>query len=79
MKTISTGEFKTNLSSVLKSIMEGEEYTISYGRKKEKVAVILPYSKYKKKNPRKLGLLANKGKFKIKKGFKMSEDELMGL
>ncbi len=78
MKTISTGEFKANLSSVLKSIMEGEEYAISFGRKKEKVAVILPYSKYVAKNPRKLGLLSSKGKFKIKTGFKMTEEELIG-
>ncbi|MCP4756403.1 MAG: type II toxin-antitoxin system Phd/YefM family antitoxin [Proteobacteria bacterium] len=78
MKTISTGEFKGNLSSVLKSIMEGEEYAISYGKKKEKVAVILPYSKYVKENPRKLGLLSTKGKFKIADGFKMSEEELLG-
>ena len=78
MKTISTGEFKVNLSSVLKSIMKGEEYAISYGKKKEKVAVILPYSKYVAKNPRKLGLLSSKGKFKIKKDFKMNEKELLG-
>ncbi len=78
MKTISTGEFKLNLASVLKNIMEGEEYAISYGKKKEKVAVILPYSKYVTKNPRKLGLLAKKGGFKMKKDFKMSEEELIG-
>jgi len=34
MKTISTGDFKINLSSVLKNIMEGEEYIMSYGKKK---------------------------------------------
>jgi len=40
--------------------------------------VIIPYSRYVMKNPRKLGLLSDKGKFKIKKGFKMSEEELLG-
>lgn len=78
MKTISTGDFKVNLARVLKEIMEGEEYAISYGKKKEKVAVILPYSKYIDENPRKLGLLAKKGSFKINKDFKMTEEELLG-
>lgn len=78
MKTISTGDFKVKLASVLKEIMAGEEYTISYGRKKEKVAVILPYSKYVSKHPRKLGLLAKKGRVKIKENFKMTEEELIG-
>ena len=78
MKTISTGDFKANLANVLKDIMAGEEYTIAYGKKKEKVAVILPYSKYMNKNPRKLGLLAEKGRIKIKNDFKMTEEELLG-
>lgn len=79
MKTLSTGEFKLHLSSVLKSIMEGEEYIISYGKKKKKIAVVIPYSKYVKKNPRKLGLLSKKGNFSLKKDFKMSEEELIGI
>ena len=78
MKTITTGDFKVNMASVLKEIMEGEEYAISYGKRKEKVAVILPYSRYVSKNPRKLGLLAKKGSFKISKDFKMTEEELLG-
>jgi antitoxin (DNA-binding transcriptional repressor) of toxin-antitoxin stability system len=78
MKTITTGDFKVKLASVLRDIMAGEEYAISYGKKKEKVAVILPYAKYMGKHPRKLGLLKKKGGFKITKDFKMTEEELVG-
>ena len=48
MKTMSVGELKPHFSAVLNDIKAGEEIIVSYGRKKEKVAVIIPYEKYKK-------------------------------
>ena len=76
MKIIPVGELKTNFSSILHDIKSGEEITISYGRKKEKVAVILSYKKYYKRN-RILGLLKDKSKVVIEKDFNISDEEFL--
>ena len=54
MKTMSVGELKPKFSSVLSDIRNGDEIIVSYGRKKEKVAVIIPYKKYIKQTTKKL-------------------------
>ncbi|MCD4787226.1 MAG: type II toxin-antitoxin system Phd/YefM family antitoxin [Desulfobacterales bacterium] len=46
MQTLTIGELKTSFSEVLKKIRSGQKIVISYGRKREKVAVIVPYSAY---------------------------------
>jgi prevent-host-death family protein len=79
MKILQVGEFKSKFSKVLDDIKKGEEITISFGKKKEKIAVIIPYSKYKKKIHRKLGLLENKASCHINDNFSISDDELLNL
>lgn len=79
MKTLQVGELKTKFSKVLDYIKNGEEVTISFGKKKEKLAVIVPYSKYKKGIHRKLGILKNKASFEIHNDFKISDEELLNL
>jgi len=78
MKTLPVGELKTHFSEILNEVKAGEEIIITYGRKKESIAVIIPYSTYKKKNKITIGLLKNK-KMKIKADFKMTEEELINL
>ncbi|RKX77212.1 MAG: type II toxin-antitoxin system Phd/YefM family antitoxin [Spirochaetes bacterium] len=78
MKTLPVGELKTHFSEILNEVKAGEEIIITYGRKKESIAVIIPYSTYKKKNKITVGLLKNK-KMKIKADFKMTEEELINL
>jgi len=78
MKNLQVGEFKSKFSKVIEDIRNVEEITISFGKKKEKIAVLIPYSKYKKKSQRKLGILENKASFKLDKDFKISDDELLG-
>ncbi len=78
MKTLTVGELKTHFSEILNEVKAGEEIIITYGRKKESIAVIIPYSTYKKKNKITVGLLKNK-KMKIKADFKMTEEELINL
>lgn len=78
MKTISVGEFKSKFSQILDWIRKGEEVVVSYGRKKEEVAVLVDIRKYKKPKRRKLGPLEGKGTFKIHNDFEMSSDELLG-
>ena len=77
MKIYSVGEFKTHFSEIIDLVRSGEEIIISYGKKKENVAALIPYAVYKSKKIR-LGLLQDKT-LKIHDDFKMSEEELLGL
>ncbi|MEM7114292.1 MAG: type II toxin-antitoxin system prevent-host-death family antitoxin [Chloroflexota bacterium] len=77
MKTYPVGEFKTHFSELIERVRAGEEIIITYGKKKENVAVLIPYSAYKSKRIQ-LGLLQN-NKLEIHDDFKMTEEELLGL
>ena len=77
MKTYAVGEFKTHFSEIIERVRAGEEIVISYGKKKENVAVLIPYAAYKTKMIR-LGLLQDKS-LKIHDDFKMTEEELLSL
>ncbi len=78
MKTLAVGEFKAHFSEVLDHVQHGEEIAISYGRKKERVAVMVPYKKYQQKKKRTLGVMEGKATYKVRKGFKISAEELLG-
>ena len=54
MKKLTVEECKAQFSEVLKSVEEGERITISYGKKKEIKALLIP--KEVKKKKRKLGI-----------------------
>jgi prevent-host-death family protein len=77
MKNLQVGELKSKFSKVLEDIKKGEEITISYGKKHDKIAVIIPYAKYKKNIHRKLGILEKKASFQIKDTFTISDEELL--
>jgi len=77
MKTFTVGDFKTHFSEMLERVQSGEEIIISYGKKKENIAVLIPYAAYKTKKIR-LGLLQDKS-FKVHDDFKMTEEELLSL
>jgi prevent-host-death family protein len=77
METMTVGHFKANFSEVLEKVKHGEDIIISYGKKKEKIAVLVPFDRYEDKAPRVLGLLAGKASFSISPGFKISDDELL--
>ena len=77
MKTFSISEFKAHFSEIIKQVRLGDEILITYGKKKERIAVLIPYSAYKTKKIR-LGLLQDKT-LTIHDGFKMSEKELLDL
>ena len=77
MKTFPVGEFKANFSEIIEQVKAGEEIVISYGKKKENIAVLIPYSSYKSKSI-KLGLLEGQ-KLKIHDDFKMTEKDLLNL
>ena len=77
METLNIGELKKHFSAVLKKVKAGEEIIISFGKKNEKIAVIIPYHKYKPKVPRPLGLLEGKAVCRISDNFQISDEELL--
>jgi prevent-host-death family protein len=77
MKNLQVGEFKSKFSKVLEDIKKGQEITISFGKKKEKIAVIIPYAKYKKNIHRKLGILEKTASVHINENFSITDEELL--
>lgn len=79
MHTMTVSEFKSHFSEVLDLVQHGEDVVISYGKKKEKIAVLVPFASYADKPQRTLGLLAGKASFSVAEDFKISDDELLSL
>ncbi len=74
-------DFKAQFSDVLDKVRQGEEVVLGYGRKKEKIAVLVPYEKYRRAMAgtakRRAGSLAGKGKVIFQDDFKITDDELL--
>jgi antitoxin (DNA-binding transcriptional repressor) of toxin-antitoxin stability system len=79
MQTMTVGHFKSHFSQVIDLIQHGEDIVISYGKKKEKIAVLVPFERYEGKPHRILGLLSGKASFSISADFKINDDELLSL
>ncbi len=80
MKTLMVDEFKKNISEVLEIIKQGEEVTISSGREKENIAVLVPFNMYiRGHKKRKLGILESRASYSLKEDFEMSDEELLSL
>jgi len=77
MQTLTIGELKASFSEVLKKIRNGQKIVVSYGKKREKVAVIVPYSDYASKSERCLGLLKDRAGCIIHDDFEMSDKEML--
>lgn len=76
MRTMAVGELKARFSEVVEAVKNGEEVVISYGKKKQNIAVLVPYETYKHRNSIKLGSLAKTVKVRFEADFEMSEEEL---
>lgn len=76
MKMLAVGEFKTHFSEVLEDVKHGQEYVVCYGRKKEKVAVLIPFENYRKK-PVQLGVLEGIATYKFHDDFKVTDGEFL--
>ncbi len=81
MKKVQVGEFKANFSHIIKQVKEeGQEYLVSYGKKKEAAAMLIPLAKYKAlQGKRKFGLLKNKGSFHFEHDFKLDDESFLDL
>jgi antitoxin (DNA-binding transcriptional repressor) of toxin-antitoxin stability system len=77
MQTMTVGHFKSHFSHVLELVQHGEDIVISYGKKKEKIAVLVPFDRYGGKPQRILGLLAEKASFSLSPDFKIDDDALL--
>ena len=77
MNQLTVGEFKSKFSQVLEKVLQGESVGITYGKSKKKVAALVPYNELAQGNKIKLGLFKGKFSFKIKKGFKMTDEEFL--
>lgn len=79
MQTMTVSQFKSHFSEVLDLVQKGEDIVISYGKQKEKIAVLVSFTNYAGKPQRTLGLLAGKASFAMADDFKISDDELLSL
>jgi antitoxin (DNA-binding transcriptional repressor) of toxin-antitoxin stability system len=79
MKIIQSAEAKAHFSSILKDIEAGNEVAIAYGKKKQTIAVIIPYEQWKKSKKRQLGTLEGKMTVNFSNDFSISDEELISL
>jgi len=77
MKTVGVGEIKAHFSDILEQVKGGDRIAVAYGKKKKKIAVIVPYDEYRPRAQRKLGLLQGKAGFEILPGFEITDDDLL--
>jgi prevent-host-death family protein len=77
MKTLPVAEVRSKFSSLLKEVEAGSEIGISFGRKKETIAVIVPIEEYKRSKTRKLGTLEGRVAVEFKGDWKISDEELL--
>lgn len=76
MKTLGVGEIKAHFADVLERVKSGEKIAVGYGKKRKKVAVIVPYDGYQPRGQRNLGPLQGKAQYEVHGGFKSDEDLL---
>ncbi len=77
MKSLTVGEFKAQFSDVLKAVQAGEPIAITYGKKRAKLAVLVPYDQYVDVNERRLGVLQEKASYEIHDDFKMTDEDFL--
>jgi antitoxin (DNA-binding transcriptional repressor) of toxin-antitoxin stability system len=78
MKAYAIGELKSNFSSILELVKNGEEVEILFGKNKKPIAKIVPL-KAEKKKKRTLGILKGKSKVNFANDFKITAEELLNL
>ncbi len=78
MRHLTIGEFKAQFSEVLASVQAGESVIVCYGRKKERVAALVPYAQFAAPTgKRPLGLLKGRASFRITEEFVLDDDDFL--
>lgn len=78
MRTLTVGEFKAQLSEVLVAVEAGESVIVCYGRKKQRVAALVPFHEFNataEKRP--LGLLKGRASFSLAPNFNLTDEEFL--
>jgi prevent-host-death family protein len=79
MRTLTIGEFKARFSEVLTAVQAGESVVVCYGRKKERVAALVPYSQFSiPGSKRPLGLLKGHASFSLADDFALDDEVFLG-
>jgi antitoxin (DNA-binding transcriptional repressor) of toxin-antitoxin stability system len=79
MKTMTIGDLKTNFSAALKKVEAGEKIAITFGRKKEIKAMLVPNENLTGLTKRKLGSLEGIVTAKFIGGHNTTEEEFYGM
>jgi prevent-host-death family protein len=77
MKSIAVGEFKAQFSSVIKELQEGHPIAITYGKKRTKLAVLVPYDQFVKSAERQIGVLQGKASYVIHDDFTITDEAFL--
>lgn len=77
MKTVPVAEVRSSLSTLLKEVESGNEIGISFGRRRETIAVIVPIAEYKKLKERRLGSLVGRLTVEFKDDWLMTDEEFL--
>jgi len=80
VQAFQVAEAKAHFSTIIQDVEDGNEVAIAYGKKKQKVAVIVPYDKWaesQKRHKRQLGTLEGKMSVSFAEDFKMSDEEFL--
>jgi prevent-host-death family protein len=77
MKSFTVGEFKALFAAVLKEVQAGHPIAITYGKKRETLAVLVPYDQYVKTTQRQLGVLQDKASYHMHDDFKITDEEFL--
>jgi len=76
---MTVGELKAQFSEVLgQMVKNGEPVAISFGKKKQKIAAIIPYSQLKPQTERALGLMKGRARCVIHDDFALDDEEMLG-
>jgi antitoxin (DNA-binding transcriptional repressor) of toxin-antitoxin stability system len=77
VKTMTASEFKRRFTEAMEAVMRGETIILCYGRKRRKVAAIVPYCAPKALQKRPLGLLRSRVRAKFGRDFVLTDDEFL--
>jgi len=73
VRVLPSTEVQAHLSTLLGEVQTGSEIAITCGKKREIIAVIVPYMNYKRSRKRRLGALKGKMKVVFAKDFEMAD------
>lgn len=77
MRAVTQKEIVENFEQFLHTVqILGEEIIISNDQN-EKIAILIPYQKFRAPKDREIGILKGKAKFHIEKDFEMTDEELV--